>query len=129
VAVIVLDSGAVSAIAHADRLLRERVARLARRSGDPFLVPATVIIETTTGAAGRDASVNRLLKGCEVVLVGETLARRAATLRHASGRGSAVDASVVATAELRGGGVVLTGDLRDLEALAEHAERVAVLPL
>jgi hypothetical protein len=42
----------------------------------------------------------------------------------AARRGSAVDALVVALAEP--GGTVLTSDLRDLEALAEHAQRVRV---
>jgi len=42
-----------------------------------------------------------------------------------AGRGSAVDAVVVAGAEP--GGAVLTGDVADLRALAEHAEDVEVL--
>jgi predicted nucleic acid-binding protein len=129
VAVVVLDSGVVGAFADADRLLRERVARLARRSGEPFLVPATVIIEATTGSPARDAKVNRFLRGCEIVALGEALARRSAALRSASRRGSPVDASVVATAEARGGGVVLSTDLDDLRALAAHAVGVEVLGL
>jgi hypothetical protein len=129
VAVIVLDAGALTAFAVADRRLREHVVQLARGSGEPFLVPATVLIEATTGSGARDANVNRLLGGCEVVTLSEPLARRSATLRFASRRGSAVDASVVALAEARGGGVVLTGDLVDLRALAAHAVGVRVLPL
>jgi hypothetical protein len=126
VAVVVLDSGAVTAFALADRRLREHVIRLARRSGEPFIVPATVLIEATTGSGARDALVNRLLRGCEIAGVGEPIARRSAALRFAARRGSAVDASVVATAEARGGGVVLTGDLQDLRALAAHAHGVEV---
>ena len=125
-AVIVLDAGVVDAFARADRLLRARIGRLGRLSQDPFLVPATVLIEATTGHAGRDANVNRLLRACEIVVVGEALARRSAALRHASRRGSPVDASVVATAEARGGGVVLTDDLDDLRALAAYAAGVEV---
>lgn len=127
-AVIVLDSGVVTAFAHADRLLRERIARLSRRSGEPFLVPAAVVIEATTATA-RDASLNRFLEGCEIVVLGEALARRPAGLRFSSRRGSPVDASVVATVESRGGGVALTTDLDDLRALAEHAHNVNVLGL
>jgi hypothetical protein len=52
------------------------------------------------------------------------LARRAAELRRKAGRGSAVDAVVVATAEP--GGTVLTTDAGDLLALAQHADNVAV---
>jgi predicted nucleic acid-binding protein len=129
VAVIVLDSGIVTAFAGADRLLRERIARLSRKSGEPFVVPATVIIECTTGSPAKDANVNRFLKACEIVGLGQALARRSAALRFAGGRGSSVDASVVATAEQRGGGVVLTSDLDDLRSLAEHAEGVEVLSL
>jgi hypothetical protein len=52
------------------------------------------------------------------------VARRAATLRALAGRGSAVDALVVTLAEP--GGTVLTGDVDDLGALAEHADDVVV---
>jgi hypothetical protein len=54
--------------------------------------------------------------------LGEPLAQRAAMLRRRAGRGSAVDALVVAFAEP--GGTVLTSDLEGLEALAEYAQRV-----
>lgn len=128
-AVIVLDSGAVTAFASANRLVRERMLRLARRSGEPFLVPATVVIEATTGSGTRDANVNRFLRGCEVIVLTEALARRSAALRYACRRGSPTDASVVATAEMRGGGVVLSADLKDLQPLAERAVAVKVLPI
>jgi hypothetical protein len=69
--------------------------------------------------------VNRFMKTCQIVeLLPERLARRAASLRAQAGRGSAVDAVVVATAEP--GGDVLTGDLGDLGALAAHAVDVGV---
>lgn len=127
-AVIVLDSGILTAFADADRQLRRRIDQFSRSSRQPFLVPATVIIEATT-ATRRDANVNRFLKACEIVILGEAIARRSAALRHASRRGSAIDASVIATAELRGGGYVLTGDLADLRALADGADGVEVLGL
>ena len=127
--VVVLDSGAVSTFAEADRLMRERIARLLQRSGEPFLVPMAVLIEATTGSSSRDARVNRFLHGCEVVPLTELVARRAAALRHAARAGSAVDASVVATAESRGGGVVLTGDVDDLRALAQQSRAVEILGL
>ncbi len=88
-----------------------------------------VLIESTTGNGGRDAKVNRFLAGCDVVQLTELVARRAAALRFAARAGSAVDASVVAAAEARGGGVVLTSDLDDLEALAAEARGVRVLPI
>lgn len=91
----------------------------------PPVVPAIVLVECLQGHAGRDALANRFLKTCDVVEgTAESLARRAALLRRQARRGSAVDAIVVAFAEP--GGTVLTSDLGDLEALAEHANRVRV---
>ena len=70
--------------------------------------------------------MNRFLKTCDLVSeLPEPIARRAAALRARAGRGSAVDAIVVALAEPFG--TVLTGDLQDLRALADHAEGVVVV--
>jgi hypothetical protein len=67
--------------------------------------------------------VNRFLKTCDIVdVLPEPLARRAGVLRDRAGRGSAVDAVVIAMAEPDG--AVLTGDIQDLEALAIHARGV-----
>jgi hypothetical protein len=55
------------------------------------------------------------------------LARRTAALRHKTRRGSVVDASVVATAEVNGGGVVLTSDLDDLGVLAARSPIVSAV--
>ena len=88
-------------------------------------MPSVAIVETVTGRAGPDANTNRLLKTCDVVTeLPERGARRAAELRFRSRHGSAVDAIVVAAAEP--GGIVLTGDPKDLEALASHADGVSV---
>ena len=65
------------------------------------------------------------LKKCEVLNApDEKLARRAGALRARAGRGSAVDAVVVAMAEP--GGAVLTHDAADLRALAAHARDVTI---
>ena len=91
----------------------------------PPLVPAIVLTESLSGRPRTDAAVNRLLKSCIVVEeIPEALARRAGVLRGLAGRGSAVDALVVATAEP--GGAVLTGDVGDLGALADHADNVSI---
>jgi hypothetical protein len=69
--------------------------------------------------------IEHLLKTCDIVAdLPELLARRAAALRAHAGRGSAVDAIVVAMAEP--GGAVLSADLRDLRALATHADNVTI---
>ena len=56
--------------------------------------------------------------------VSESTARRAAELRRRARAGSAVDALVVAIVEPGGDGP--TGDRADIEALAAHANAVAV---
>lgn len=125
---MVLDSGGVSYLAGnshgADLLLSELVAQ-----GEwPPLVPSPVLVECLQGESGRDANANRLLKSCVLVTnVDERAARRAAWLRTRAGRGSAVDAIVVAYAE--SGGSVLTGDVGDIGALALHADKVRVRPV
>jgi hypothetical protein len=79
-----------------------------------------------TGDPRRDVHTHRLLKSCRILEeVPERLARRAAALRTAARRGSAVDAMVVAVAEIYAA-VVLTSDPRDLSALAAHARDVKV---
>lgn len=76
-------------------------------------------------SAGPGRKDEPVLKACDVeVALSEIRARRAALLRSKTGRGSAVDAVVVATAEP--GGTVLTGDFADLNALAAHAEDVLI---
>lgn len=97
-----------------------------RRDGEwPPVIPSVVLVESLNGDAGRDAPTNRFLRTCRIEpTLTVRLARRAATLRRLAGRGSAVDAVVVATAEP--GGVVLTGDVGDLRALAAHAQDVAI---
>jgi hypothetical protein len=91
----------------------------------PAVVPTPVLVECLTGDGGRDAGTNRLLKTCAVSeVVPQSMARRAASLRTQARRGSAVDALVVAFAEP--GGTVLTGDHRDITALAARAADVAV---
>lgn len=122
---LVLDSGAVTRLARRDRQSGAIISVLRRQGLWPPIVPSVAIVETVTGRAGPDANTNRLLKTCDVVTeLSERGARRAAELRFRSRHGSAVDAIVVAAAEP--GGIVLTGDPKDLEALASHADGVSV---
>lgn len=68
--------------------------------------------------------INSTEIGCIVEEVPEHVARRAARLRRLAKAGSAVDAIVVAFAEPHG--VVITSDMKDLQALAVHAQDVFV---
>jgi len=125
VALFVLDAGGVSRLAERSLRAVALLAALRREDLWPPLVPSPVVIECLTGHAGRDASVNRLLRACTVQeRISVVLVRRAAALRFAARRGSAIDALVVASAEPDG--VVLTSDLGDLRALAVLSRGVRV---
>lgn len=112
----VLDAHGVTALANQ----RRRVAELLERGEWPPIVPAAVLIECLTGDHHRDFHANRFLRSCAVQEVTEVIARHAALLRTRVNREgvSVTDAVVAATADHAGGGIVLTSDLHDLEALA-----------
>jgi hypothetical protein len=123
--VLVLDSGGVSRLA--ERTTRSLALLRSLREAElwPPIVLTVVLIECLQGHAGRDANVNRFLKTCVIEgTVAEQLTRRAARLRRLAGRGSAVDAVVVAAAEP--GGTVLTADRAGIEPLVAHAHGVSV---
>lgn len=125
---LVLDSGAVTLLASPRRQSALLIRDLKSESLWPPMIPSVVLSECLTGSASRDILVNRFLKICDVVEELELpLARRAGSLRAAARTGSAVDALVVAYAEP--GGVVLTGDRKDLTALAAYAMSVSVISL
>ncbi|MGH9043671.1 MAG: hypothetical protein ACRDVP_02330 [Acidimicrobiales bacterium] len=86
-----------------------------------------VLVESITGRQRNDASVNRLLKTCDIVEgLPEALARRAGELRFRARRGSAVDSILVAIAEPAGTVLTDDDDDEDLTALASHADRVTI---
>jgi rRNA-processing protein FCF1 len=58
---IVLDSGALSALAEESRAFRTALEEALRMRAEVF-VPTAVIAEATTGDHRRDANVNRALK-------------------------------------------------------------------
>ena len=125
---LVLDSGAVTKLAERDQDALATILAFRRAGLWPPVVPSIVLAEPLSGTQRADANVNRFLKTCEVVEpLPEWRARRAASLRAQAGRGSAVDAVVVATAEPDGD--VLAGDLDDLRALAANAVDVEVYRL
>lgn len=122
---LVLDSGAVSHLAERSRRAAALILTLREEGLWPPAVPSVVLVECLRGDAGRDAETNRFLETCDVVEeLPESLARRAAQLRRRARKGSAVDALIVAFAEPAG--TVLTSDVEDLGALAQHARGVLV---
>ena len=126
--VLVLDSGAVTHFAHGGEQARSDFEALVQEDLWPPIVPTVVLAECLSGRPQDDVVVEILLKSCSV---SETLtrqtAKRAGELRRLAGRGSAVDAVVVALAEPAG--TVLTDDLKDLAALAQQSDRVSTLPI
>jgi hypothetical protein len=122
---LVLDGGGVRKLAERTSRALALLRSLRERDLCPAIVPAVVLPECLTGDAAQDEAVNRFLAGCDLrEEIPAAIARRAAWLRTAAGRGTACDAVVVAMAEP--GGAILSGGRRDLEALALFADGVMV---
>ncbi len=122
---LVLDSGGLSRLSARTKTAAALIRALSDEELWPPIVPTVVLVESLRGDPRRDANTHRFLKMCIVdTVVSERVARRAAELRSKARTGSAVDALIVAVAEP--GGTVLTGDAADIEALAAHADSVAV---
>lgn len=129
---LLLDSEALSAVAHGPPLRRHRVRALItemRRRDLPIATVAAVLAELVRGRpadAGVFAGLRR--ERVEVRPVDVAVGVRAGRLLGAAGIGSelAVDAFVVAVADLAGGAVIATTDVDDLGRLAGHATRVVV---
>lgn len=125
---LLLDAEAISALAHGSVARRARVraivaeARLARR---PVATVAAVLAEVTRGRPA-DTAVFSCLKEhrVEVHPVDRSVGVRAGRYLGALGAGSelAVDAFVVALADLAGGALIVTADPSDLRRLCAHAE-------
>lgn len=127
---LLLDSEALSAIARGPARRRDRVRALVaemRRRELPVATVAAVLAEVVRGHP-RDAAVFAGLRRerVEVHPVDTRVGVRAGQLLGATRSGSehAVDAFVVATADLAGGAVIATVDVRDVARLAAHAKNV-----
>ena len=125
--VIVVDSGAATAFAQGNKKIRVTVEK-ALRAGIPLAVPTIVIAESTTGTA-RDALMNRFLKNCSLIELGERAARDAAALRYACRGASVADTIVVATADAFSKAIIYTTDPDDLKPLAAVENRSSVVAI
>jgi hypothetical protein len=123
---LVLDSGAVTALGRRDRQTAARIAVLRRRGLWPPILPTAVLIDSLSGNRMRDAPANRTVGLSLVHPLEEPLARRAAQLRGRARAGSAVEATVVATAELLEA-LVITGNPDVLVRLSQRADGVSLL--
>lgn len=123
---LILDSGAVIALARGDQRARAFLAR-AVQAGAEVLVPAVVVAETVRGHGPRDAPVNRVIGAIDLVAAAdEATARTAGQLLGATAREETVDALVVAAAIHVGGGRILTSDPDDLRLLARGRRGITV---
>jgi hypothetical protein len=124
--VLVLDSGGLSYLGARSAAAAALICSLRRENLWPPIIPTMVLVESLQARPGRDAALNQFIAACLLEgTVPLTLARRAAEIRRRARKGSAVDALVIALAEPNG--VVLTGDVGDLRALAAQAEQVTVI--
>lgn len=132
---LLLDSEAISAIAHGPADRRDRVRALVvemRARALPVATVAAVLAEVVRGHP-RDAGVFDGLRRerVEVHPVDTRTGVRAGHLlaRVDAGSEIAIDAFLVADADLAGGAVVATVDPADLRRLASHATNVVVADL
>jgi hypothetical protein len=99
--------------------------------GLDVLVPAAVLAELYRGPQ-HDQVLDSCLSRFPAIVVVDTdqaMARDIGHLLARAGRGSAdhVDASVVAVAVQAGGGLIMTGDVGDIAALAQGVRGVRVV--
>jgi predicted nucleic acid-binding protein len=129
---LLLDSEAISCVAHGPAVRRDRVRALIiemRRRELSVATVAAVLAEVVRGRP-RDAGVFSGLRRerVEVHPVDTRVGVRAGQLLGAAALGSeqAVDAFVVAVADLQGGAVIATVDKDDMERLGQYATNVQV---
>ncbi len=115
---VTFDTGMLVALErrHAGALALLRACRLSRAS---ITIPAAVVAEWWRGTH------RALIESGRVEALTPELAERAGELLASTGGSNAVDATVVASAALRGD-LVVTGDEHDLRALAEFVSGVTV---
>ncbi len=133
VSCLILDAEAMSSLARGGRheatVRAALAAALAERTD--VLVPAAVLSECYRGPQ-HDPAIDACLSrqgGIGVVPTDRPLARRIGHLLASAGRGSEhhVDATIVASCAMPGGGgLVLSGDVSDLGALAPPGSGIVV---
>ena len=113
----VYDAGALGAAERHDRKLwADHRVRL--EAGVVPLVPAPVVAQVSRSP--RQANLRRLLRGCEIIPLDESMAHAVGRLLGRSGTVDIVDATVVTVAVRRRARIV-TGDRRDIARLGNSA--------
>jgi hypothetical protein len=119
------DTGMLIALERRKRPAWDAFRAIVRRGGLP-VVPAVVYVEWWRG---RNDSREEILDAVVVEDMQPMLCRAAGEALGAVRGASLADAVVMASAALRGGGVVYTGDVDDLRRLQRHFPTVLVLPV
>ena len=134
---LVLDQAAVSILTGGPTEAKNQVRRAMRaaaRLRRGVTVPTVILAELYRGPGRNqmvDAMLSREIEALELRDTDRTLARLVGGVLAAAGAGSEdlADAHVVAAAVEAGGGIVLTGDERDLTRLANPYRTIVVEPL
>jgi predicted nucleic acid-binding protein len=132
--IVALDSEAFNALAGPPGLSKQRVRRVLRRAqrlGRDVLVPSVVLAELYRGRGHNqvvDACLARESASLDTRDTDRHFARIVGGVLAGAGAGSdmIVDAHVVAIAVEQGGGVVVTGDVEDLERLSGPYPHIVV---
>ena len=132
--IVALDSEAFSALAGPDSVRKQmvrRILRAAQRLGREVLVPSLVLADLYRGRGRNqlvDACLARETASLDSRDTDRPLARIVGGVLAQADAGSdmIVDAHVVAVAVEAGGGVVVTGDERDLARLSAPYHHVTV---
>ncbi len=125
---LILDSGAVIALARGERKAKAFLARALELMA-PVEIPVVVVAGTIRGGP-RDARLHRVLKAVgSVPDLREIHGRIAGQLLGSARSAATIDALVVAQAVAGGGAQILTGDREDLERLAAPHPEVWIQPL
>lgn len=127
----VLDSGGLTALGGGSQRARAWLRWVVENAGS-IRIPTPVLVESTTGDAGRDAEVNRILgvlgrAAAALEPPDEMTARLAGRLRFRVRSDDGIDALVAAAAIADGSpAVLLTSDPHDLAKLLADERQVAV---
>jgi predicted nucleic acid-binding protein len=119
------DTGMLIALERRKQRATEAFRNIVRRGFLP-IVPAVVYVEWWRG---RSHIREEILAAVIVEEMPDSLCRAAGEALGAVKGSTLADAVVMASAALRGGGVVYTSDLDDLKRLQRHFPTVLVLPV
>lgn len=119
------DTGMLIALERRKQRATEAFRNIVRRGFLP-MVPAVVYVEWWRG---RSNLREEILAAVVVEDMPPSLCRAAGEALGAVKGSTLADAIVMASAALRGGGIVYTSDVHDLERLQRHFPTVLVLPV